>query len=134
MGKDKKPALFRKTDADGTESVDVVLLAEAVAAQSGGGKLSMRERAIVGILATLLGAGGTGGMLTAGMAWIQAPSPEVLQRLDKLDAAVFMNGENQIKTLIKSQNDIGKVARDTYDIVNTAHPPLGRVGVPQPLP
>ena len=136
-----KPKQFHKVLDDRSTEVDLALLADAVASQAGGQKLSSRERMIVGVIAAMLGAGGTGGVLTATIDMIRAPSPEVIARLDKMENAVFDGETNRItileggqQGLKDGQKAIAETARETFDIVNEAHPPRGRFGVPEHEP
>ena len=103
--------------------------APIVKAGDGAVTVSIKSGTLIAIMGGLLGTGGGAGVFQM----LQKPNPELSAQVIALEARAtkLEAREAERDREIKDRLDaIEEVANETFKIVDQAHPPRGRVGVP----
>lgn len=112
--------LSKPKDVDDEPQIDVVALARKLSSVPAS---KLRERLFIVVLSALVSGGGVTTALSM-LGKVIPPNAAIVERIEKFEAA-----QKEHEEALAEINDI---ARKTYDIVEKAHPPLGRAGIPAP--
>lgn len=100
-----------------------------VKASDGGVTVSIKTGTLIAIFGGLLGTGGGAGV----MQLLNQPNPQLEARIKALEAVHVKHESSDREHALEVQkrlDTIEEVANETYKIVDAAHPPRGRFGVP----